>query len=264
MYKEPVIVPSVKSSIKGFASTVKSAAELKLEAEARDAANPSTTGIRGVSPSTVGIQSSEPHARSAQRRAKSETVKGEKFTGKQLKGAVSDWVQSAKVTQGALDEGLKALKLAQDTGNDDIAAMLESACQMLVDRLNEIMARGVELADMVKDETSNNPTPGLSEFHGKAAGVPEDDCPANQTGGVNGAGMDSGSTAVMDHLGKVSPVEPDTFKNPHVIDMGRMEATRKRANAIVAARNPERVRIGMDDDPLTSYDQLSFMQPAAK
>jgi hypothetical protein len=207
----------------------------------------------GVKPGTVGIQTGAQGSRATQRNARVTNEPGAKYTGKALKGAVADWLKSARAASKGLDEGLKALKIAKDAGNADFAALCEQACQLFLERLLDLALTGKDLAEQVQAEPAadgEHETPGATGATGEIA-------PANATAGA----LDSGSRAVLDHVMSIGEI--GTPGNPYILDAARMEATRKRANAIHGAINPTRVLFGMDDDVLTDYSQLSFMRDRA-
>lgn len=159
------------------------------------ATNPSAVGLRSVKPSTTGLQSGgAKYTHRAERQAKNSNEKGERFTGKQLKSAIGDYLKSSKAASDALEEGEKALKIARDAGNDDIAAMLEEACAMLIDKLNEIAAHGVELADMMKDELAGQPD--AEDFETNTGEVPSKGATA---GALDSAAMDAGVQVIRAH-----------------------------------------------------------------
>lgn len=160
-----------------------------------------TVGLRTVQPSTVGSAQSGAEAKRAanagsSRRAgpgESKATGTFKVSGK-LKGAIGDWLKQAMPASKALDANLTALKVAKDAGDDETAALLGQVIQALLERFQKtLLPQGQDLAaqvaaeaETVQGEQSTDET-GLSEFHGKAAGAPEDDCPANQ---ANRTGMD--------------------------------------------------------------------------
>jgi hypothetical protein len=156
----------------------------------------------------------------------------------------------------ARDSGLEV----PETLIDQCEYALGVACQaiaLIMARIDGILAQSQAEPEQSTDD-AGQPNEGVVETN--TGEVPREN---GSAGALDAAAMDEGQRAVLDHMGKVSAAEPGTFQNPHVLDAARMEATRKRANAIVAARNPERVRFGMDDEPLTDYSQLSFMKDRA-
>ncbi len=119
-----------------------------------------TVGLRTVQPSTVGSAQRGAEAnRTANAGSSRRAGPGEskatgtfKVTGK-LKGAVGDWLKSAKASSRSLDANLTALKAANDAGDDETAAMLGEVIQALVDRFKEKLFPQVQdLAAQVQAE----------------------------------------------------------------------------------------------------------------
>jgi hypothetical protein len=193
----------VKPSMKGFTSTVKGFKERQQEAQ--DATNPSTVGSRAVEPSTTGIQSGASNSPRTQRPAKSTTEKGMKFSGKTVQ-AVLDWVKDAANAVGAFAAASTA-KVAADAfeGSEhedpEVSKAVANFYAASIAMLQKCLASGKGLVDMVQAEQSTDGEiqPGLSEFHGKSAGAPEDDCEANRTGHVSGSGMDAGVQVIRSY-----------------------------------------------------------------
>jgi hypothetical protein len=230
-----------------------------------DVSNPSTTAVRSIAPSTVGIQNNARHIPREQRAAKSTTEKGERFTGKQLKAAARDCANSILAATDALNVATNGMNVAKAAGNDSDAELYEEMGRVIMGRLVELAEIGLELQEQVNAEKEATPQAeattdetGLSEFHGKAAGAPEDDCPANQANrtGMDAAAMDAGRAGVLDHLAAVG--EPGTPTNPYVMDGLKLERARDRAIELACATNPARVLAGLDDEVLTDYSQLNF------
>lgn len=192
----------VKPSIKGFTSTVKGFNERQQEAQ--DVSNPTAVGIRAVEPSTTGIQSGQPYSPRTQRPAKSTTEKGERFTGKQLKGAVADWLKSAYTVRDAFNESLKTLDAANDAENEAIADFCQQLCQTLLDQLIELVYRGQDLAEMVQAEQSTDNAGQPNEEGVVETNTGEVPREGGSAGALDAAALDAGVQAVRSHCMDVS------------------------------------------------------------
>jgi hypothetical protein len=226
---------------------------------------------QAVKPSTVGSAQRGAEATRAANAGSSRRVgpgatteKGERLTGKALKSAIGDWVKSARATSDALNQSLKTLEAANDAGNEVVAAICEQACQMLLERCQELVLNAKDLAEIVQGEQSTD-NAGQPDAEGvvetNTGEVPRE---SGSAGALDSAAMDAGATVVMDHVGNVSAAEPGTFQNPYVVDAARIEGSRKKAGEILGALNPERVRAGLPDEVLTDMNdpRLSWNQRA--
>lgn len=231
----------------------------------QDVANPSTVGLRSIAPSAVGLQNGAKHTPREQRPAKSTTEKGERFSGRQLKLAVGDWLKSARAAADSLNASANGLMIAKATGDDNSAALYEQMSRAMVERLLELAQVGLELAEQIQaeraekvaDETASQPNEEGAVESGTGE-IPHSDAVA---GALDAAVMDEGVQAVQDHVAaRAGQHEPGSIHNPYIVDSLRMTKIRERAGLIEIARNPERVRLTGVDDPLTDYSQLQHVK----
>ena len=187
------------------------------------------TQSQAVKPSTIGSAQRGAEAKraanagSSRRAGPGSTSDGERFTGKALKSAVGDWLNRAKAANKALDEGLKALDVANNAGNEAIADFCQQICQMLLDNLIEIAYRGQDLAEMVDAEAETTEGEQSTDETGTGE-IPHSGAVA---GALDAAAMDAGRAGVLDHFAAVG--EPGTPTNPYVMDGLKLERARDRA-----------------------------------
>ncbi|CAE6760068.1 hypothetical protein R69619_03332 [Paraburkholderia nemoris] len=170
------------------------------------------TQSQAVKPSTVGSAQRGAEAKRAANAGSSRragpgatTEKGERFTGKALKSAVGDWLKRAKAASKALDENMNALKLANDSGNEQLQALCQQMVEALFAHLLELATSAQDLAESIQAEKQATPQAEetTDETEAPETGTGEIPHSGAVAGALDASAMDAGRAGVLDHFAAV-------------------------------------------------------------
>ncbi|AUT74050.1 hypothetical protein WQE_01020 [Paraburkholderia hospita] len=188
--------------------------------------------VAGIIPSTIGSS----HATAqAKRAANAGSSRRPARITKETGFRVTKFVGQASAIIDTIATAQKGLDTVNGTemSNSEFAKLCAEVLEKAPQALRRLLNQAAELLARVQGEQAASRD---AEYEAGGSGA---------TGEIPHAGARAQDTAAV------------------VLDMERMEATRKRANELLAAQNPARVHMGLADDPVTDLSQLLFWKPAA-